>query len=435
MSWKPLLYFDFDNHAALDETGHGFHGRVELPGADRWVDRPFAGISTAVCYDHPESKIVVAQRPAFAGWRGLRVRAYFKADNVGPRRLNLVEGDGSFALFTDTGGVLRGTVNDGSPQWWGISSVPGRLESGKWYLAELLYDSGQVLTLSVDGQLLGARMTAGLPIQPVGERGIRIGYWPGGDSRYTFQGLMGPVWVDTLDEREEIVCVLARLLCDGSDGTSRLESWNAALEGELSAAEKQAVRDFGAAAVAGAKRLGAVVVGQSAEPAATLDSLMPIADEISRLALERETGGADLLKDPQLACLISQFLARACAGGPAAAGLFPWEALRLLSADPLSSERWAQIRRAHPDWCTDGIPPVFPPGGGPGGPGSPGSPDWLEGWLRRWCAQHGQGPGSPGGPADPCGPGDPCGCSSCRTYHPHARCTCERPCTPRPDGQ
>ncbi|MFH8796945.1 hypothetical protein [Streptomyces sp. NPDC017941] len=434
MSWKPLLHFDFDNHAALDETGHGYHGRVELPAADRWVDKPADGIGTAIRYDHPESKVVVAQRPGFANWRGLRVRAYFKADDVGPRRLNLVEGDGSFALFTEEDGVLSGTVNDGSPHWWGVSSAPGRLRSGQWHLAELLYDAGQVLTLSVDGQLLGARTTAGLPVRPVGENGIRIGYWPGGDARYTFSGLMGPVWVDTLDEREELSTVLARLLCEGTDGTSRLESWNAALSSELSEAEKQAVRGFGAAAVAAAKRLGSVVVGQSADPAATLDALMPLADKLAKLSRDDENRGADLLRDPQLAPLLNQFLAKACQDSPAAAAMFQFEALRLIAADPLPAERWAEIRRAHPEWCTAGFPPVFPPQE-PGTPGQPGPPAWLEEWLRRWCARHGQGPGGPG---TPCGPGAPCGCrprpgghgapgpaaGSCTT-HIHLHCTCK----------
>lgn len=53
--------------------------------------------------------------------------------------------------------MLRGTVNDGWPNWRGLSSAPGRIHSGRWHLAELLYDSGQVLTLSADGQPGNAR--------------------------------------------------------------------------------------------------------------------------------------------------------------------------------------------------------------------------------------------------------------------------------------
>jgi hypothetical protein len=427
--WKPLLHFNFNNHAALDETRNGFHGQVELPAPDRWVNQPISGISTAIRYDHPESKIVVATQPAFAGWRGLRVRAYFTADDVGARRLNLVEGDGSFALFTAPGGVLHGTINDGSQNWWGISSRPGRIRSGHWHLAELLYDSGQVLTLSVDGQMLGARTTAGLPILPVRENGIRVGYWAGGDSRYTFQGLMGPIWVDTLDEREEMVSILVKLLCEGTAGASRLEDWHAALDNELTNAEKQAVREFGTAAVAAVKRLSAVVVGQAADPAATLDALMPLADEISRLALQHESGGTDLLKDPALSGLLAQFLAKACEGNPAAAQLFQWQALQLIAANPLTPDRWEQIRRAHPEWCMSGFPPVFPKGGGPSGPRGPASLGWLEELLKRWCARRGQEPGGPEGPGGPAGP-DGCSAGHRTETHVHVHCDSSKSCRP-----
>ena len=383
MSWKPLLHFSYENHAALDETGRGFNGRVELPAPDRWRDAPVEGIATAIRFDHPESKIVVSTRPEFGGWHGLRVRVYFNADNE-PRRLNLVEGDGSFALFIEPGGVLRGTINDGSPEWWGISSQANKVMPGHWHFAELLYDSGQLLALSLDGQLLGVRITAGLPIRPVATAGIRVGYWPGGDSRYTFRGWMGPVWVDTLDEREPTVGIINKLLCNGSDGTSRLESWQAILEKELNTSEKGSIKAFGSTVNDSVKRLLGVVIGQASNPAATLDEMTALADDLGRLALTHETAGTNLLQDANFNSLLQKLYAAPCYNNPAAPNVFVLEALKLLAAMPLSPQRWNEIARQYPELCTTGICPVDlrDPSNPSGGDSS-----WIDDLIDRFCRQ------------------------------------------------
>lgn len=357
MSWKPLLGYTFDNHAALDETGHGFHGRVELPAASRWRDAPAYGITTAILYDHPESKIICSTRTAFSGWRGVRVRVYFNPD-AASGRLNLVEGDGSFALFVEPGGVLRGTINDGSPTWWGVSSVPGKVTPGRWHFAEFLYDSGQLLALSLNGQLLGVRTTAGLPILPVGAAGIYVGYWPGGDARYTFRGLMGPVWLDTLDERESIVGIINKLVCDGSNGTSRLEVWAAILEKELTDAEREAMKRFGATVVAAVKQLIAVVVGQASQPARTITEITALAHDLGQLAEAHELAGTDLMRDARFAALLQRIYDTACHDNPAAASVFLVEALKLLAALPLSPTRWKEVVDRHPSPCRTGMPAI-----------------------------------------------------------------------------
>lgn len=423
MSWRSLLAFTFENHAALDETGHGFHGRVELPAADRWRDAPAQGIATAIAYDHPESKIVVPPRSAFADWRGVRVRVRFRAA-AASGRLDLVEGDGSFALFVEPGGVLRGTINDGSPAWWGVSSAPGKVAIDRWHLAELLYDAGQVLALSLDGELLGVRTTAGLPIRPVGPAGIRIGYWPGGDPRYTFRGLMGPVWIDTLDEREPLVGLVNSLLCSGSNGTSRLETWKAILEQELTPFERSTVRTFGGMVVEAMKRLVTVVVGQASDPARTLDELTALADELGRLALAHETAGTDLLADPALGALVQRLYDAACRENPAARSVFVLEGLRFITALPLGMERWKALLDRRPELCRTGVPPVEL-GTGPG--------DDALGWLGCLAARlrsegargaDGSGSsGSEGASADPCGPR---GGLLATELHIHVHSSCSR---------
>jgi hypothetical protein len=384
MSWAPLLHFNFENHAALDETGHGFHGNVELPGPDRWVNAPAEGIGTAVRFDHARSKIVVPASGKLAGWRGFRARAYFRAD-IATRRLNLVEGDSSFALFIEPNGVLHGTINDGSPQWWGVSSAPNCVQYQRWHCAELLYDTGQVLALSLDGRLLAVRTTGGLPIRPVGAAGISFGYWPGGDARYTFSGLLGPVWIDTLDEREPLVEIINKAVCAGSNGSSRLELLNAALEEELTEAEKNSFEHLGEVLASSVRRLAAVVIGQAADPAVTLDQLTAIADEIGRLATEHETAGSDAFNDPVFGAHINQLCAVACARNPAAASVFSLEALKILAARPLTGQRWNEILQRHPELCTSRVPSVDQHAVDSGGTVERS----LDDLIKQYCGDHG----------------------------------------------
>jgi hypothetical protein len=100
MGWLPLLKYSFENRAAVDETGDGNFAAVELSDPDHWVDAPAKGLATAVRYDDPRSKIVVSNRPAFVSWPGFRVDIIFQPGEYS-RRLNLVEGDGSFAFFVE----------------------------------------------------------------------------------------------------------------------------------------------------------------------------------------------------------------------------------------------------------------------------------------------------------------------------------------------
>lgn len=383
MSWQPLLHFSYENHSALDETGHGFNGRVELPAPDRWRDTPVDGIATAIRFDHSRSKIVVPTRSEFSGWRGSRIRVYFNADSA-PGRLNLVEGDGSFALFIEPGGVLRGTINDGSPEWWGVSSQANRVKPGRWHFAELLYDAGHLLALSLDGQLLGIRITAGLPIRPVAAAGIHVGYWPGGDARYTFRGWMGPVWIDTLDEREPTVGIINKLLCNGSDGTSRLESWQAILEKDLNPSEKGAMKAFGETANNTMKRLLGVVIGQASNPVRTLDEMTTLADDLGQLAVSHEAAGTNLLQDPSFNTVLQKLYAAACYNNPAAPNVFVLEALKLLAAMPLSPKRWKDIADRYPELCTTGISPVDLRD-----PNDPigGDPSWVDDLIDKLCRQ------------------------------------------------
>lgn len=51
MTWNPFLQYNFDNHAAVDDTGHGHTGVVSLPNPTCWVDSPAPGVNTAILYN------------------------------------------------------------------------------------------------------------------------------------------------------------------------------------------------------------------------------------------------------------------------------------------------------------------------------------------------------------------------------------------------
>ncbi|MEM6523426.1 MAG: hypothetical protein AAF693_06535 [Bacteroidota bacterium] len=134
MGWNTIVAYTFENHSALDESGNNNHGYVELPAANRWIDAPVPELATAIKFDAPEARITVEPNETLSGWEGFRVRAVFKPDAF-DRRINLVEGDRSFAFFVEPDGRLKGTIYDGS-RWYGVESNPGTILTGKWYAAE-----------------------------------------------------------------------------------------------------------------------------------------------------------------------------------------------------------------------------------------------------------------------------------------------------------
>jgi hypothetical protein len=232
---------------------------------------------------------------------------------------------------------------------------------------------------------------------------------------------MGPVHIDTLDEREPVVDIVNSLLCRGSNGTSRLEAWKAILERELTPFERSTMRTFGGTVVEALERLVAVVVGQASDPARTLDELTALADELGRLALAHETAGTDLLTDPALGGLLQRVYDAACRDNPAAQSVFMLEGLRFVTALPLGAERWKELLDRHPALCRSGIPAVAL-GDGPGSDAL-GWLGCLAARLRSEGARSSQGCGATGG-ASPDPSGSRTGPPTTELHiHVHASCS------------
>lgn len=421
MGWMPLLKYTFENHAAVDETGNRNFGSVELPGPDCWVDAPTTGIATTIRYDNTRSKIVIADRPSFAGWPGFRVNVIFQPGNYN-RRINLVEGDGSFAFFVEANGSLQGTIFDGK-HWYGVSTAPGIIISGNWYIGEFLYDPSSMLILRLNGVVMDIVVTHGDPVRAVGPNGIMIGYWPGGDDRYTFIGLIGPISIDTLDPANTLLAILGKLVCNS---TGRLEAFLPVVEKEFTVAEQQQSELFAQTLIDTVKHLTASVVGTAKDQTATLSQLRQVSQQLTYLTIQNEEAGTNLFNDPAFTPLLARAYNLITTASPNTESVLLSGVLNLLAVQPLTPQRLLEIMNLHPELCFDG----------PGSSGSPpfGSGNPIIGIINKicelcciYCGEGRSSGGSKGGgtcgvpgSTDPVGTGgDGKQCKQCCEFHFH----------------
>lgn len=427
MGWDPVVAYTFENHAALDESGKQNHGFVELPAADRWVDAPVPELATAIRYDAQEARITVAPNPTLAGWQGFRVRVLFRPDPF-DRRINLVEGDRSFAFFVEPDGRLKGTIYDGS-RWYGVESTPGTIRAGRWYTAEYRYDPASSLLLHLNGQLLNIEPTQGDPVRPVGPVGIKIGYWPGGDSRYTFLGLMGPVFIYTLDPQREVLDRFGKLVCPGI-GADR-DIFNILLDvvrNELTPVERDKAVHAGRLMVEGAKRTIGAALGTSTDTRQTLQDLAQLSQRADDMIVRNHQSGTNFLEDPEYRDILHDARRVIDDASPVARDTFLAQVVRLVAAQPLTADRSREILERYPELgkCFGTIT-----GGEPGAPADNPFDGWIDDCVR--ICQDGTGAGGPDagpaggsrGPGDGRDPGDREGDPCSKDFHIHVHCCCK----------
>lgn len=422
MSWTPVVALTFENHAAVDQSEFDNSGRAELPAPDRWVDAPIPQVATAIRYDRPETKITVAANPTLANWPGFRVAVTFRPSAF-KRRINLVEGDRSFAFFVEPDGRLKGTIYDGS-QWYGVESAPGTIVANKWYYAEYRYDPASALLLHLDGDLVGFEVTHGDPVRPVEPVGIKIGYWPGGDSRYTFLGLMGPVVISKLDPEDETVNRLGKFVCSGF-GQDR-DIFDTLLEivrTELTPQEHARALTFGRNLVDGAKDLMAATLGTSSNREATHGDLQALSRRAENLLVAAHVDGRNYMRDPEYAAIVSDARAVVENTSNTARATMIAQIIRLTSSKPLSDARVGELLEKYP-----GLKECLGDDGG-GGPGPDDNPfgDWFDDCV--WICPDGTGSGGddagPGGDRDDgkdCPPGDGRDDKCRKDIHVHVHC-------------
>ena len=407
MSWTPVVALTFENHAAVDHSKFGNSGLVELPGPDRWVDAPIPQVATAIRYDHPESKITIPANPTLANWAGFRVAVVFRPSAYN-RRINLVEGDRSFAFFVEPDGRLMGTIYDGT-RWYGVESAPGTIVANQWYYAEYRYDPAAALLLHLDGNLVGFEVTHGDPIRPVQAVGIKIGYWPGGDSRYTFLGLLGTVVISKLDPEDETIDRLGKFVCSGF-GLDR-DVFDTLLEivrTELTPQERDRAVTFSRNLVDGAKDLMAATLGTAGDRQATLGDLQALSRRAENLLVTAHVDGRNYMRDPEYAAIVRDAKTIVENTSNTARATLIAQIMRLVSNKPLSDARVEELMEKYPE-----LKACFGDGDGNGGLGPDDNP--FDGWFDDcvWVCPDGTGSGGddagPGGGRNggkDCPPGD-----------------------------
>lgn len=181
--------------AAIDVSGANLHGVARDVSFD--ADGASAD-QGSLRFAQPTSRVSVADRPVLSHLHALKIEVVVRVGAL-TQRLNLVEGDNSFAFFINPNGVLSGTalgrLAAGAPLgWYGadthINSPDGPtrlIPENQWVTLTYLHDGFASIRLWIDGVLAAANHGLHAPIQPVGSRGVHIGNWPAGD-RYTFNG-------------------------------------------------------------------------------------------------------------------------------------------------------------------------------------------------------------------------------------------------------
>lgn len=195
---KLILHHRYTGGIGFDFSDHGNHGVVR--GAHLQSGGANAG---TLRFDGGSDRVDVARRDSTDRMREFHVRVRFFCElNPGdpPQRMNLVEGESSFALFVEStwriGATTRwvdtGPGPTSSTGWDGIFTPYGSVTPNRWHTVDYRFDGIGHSQVVLDGSVIGERWNHPAPIQPLAARGITIGHWPG-DDRYTLKGHLGEV--------------------------------------------------------------------------------------------------------------------------------------------------------------------------------------------------------------------------------------------------
>lgn len=402
MAWTPTVIYSYENHAALDESGKHNNGLVELPGPDKWVDAPNKAMPTAILYDNPESKITIPPNSTLAGWPGFRVDVIFQPGAYA-HRLNLVEGDLSFAFFVEVDGSLMGTVFDGT-EWYQVKSATGVIVGGRLYRAQFIYDPAATLVLYLNGGLLAVQGSNGAPVRPVQSAGIKVGYWPGGDSRYTYSGLMGPMGIYTLDPYAEGIRGIGKFVCpDAGPGGDLFNTLSDAVTNVLSPQERNSTAGFFKATVDAARTTLTSLLNTSSDSRATAISLGRLSSRMRALLRRDQRAGSSFIDDPEFFNLMRDARDLIDKTSSTARDAFFMQIMRVISALPMPQSRLLEIIATYPELqeCVDEHVKNLGGGGDPlGGWPCANLPQWPSGWPAG-CGGSGGSSGGTGGGTEP----------------------------------
>lgn len=197
---KLVLHHRYRDDLAYDWSRNNNHGH--LVGVHTGSA---TGSSNALLFSGGEQRVEVRRSPSLRDFGELRIRVVFRAEPEMPlRRYNLVEGELAFALFREPDGSLHGTINSPTGGWTGPQSAPGVVKLNTWHVADYVHDGTSHARLFLDQTLVAERWDEVGPIPNLAPQGILIGYWPGGDDRYTLRGQIAEVQIWKDDPRREV---------------------------------------------------------------------------------------------------------------------------------------------------------------------------------------------------------------------------------------
>lgn len=146
------------------------------------------GTGGALSFGQDASVVRVAHRPVLDGIAGIVIEVWLRAQSNGARR-NILEADGSFALFIDPDDNLTASAyatvdGGGGPGWYGFTAP---LTHGRWHKIVFQHDGITRSRLIVDDEIVGERDDYNSGLVLVASTGIAIGNWTL-DERYPFRG-------------------------------------------------------------------------------------------------------------------------------------------------------------------------------------------------------------------------------------------------------
>lgn len=200
---KLILDHDFTTAIpAVDLSPFHHHGRpVDVA---HHTDGRAIG-SGAFGFHDPDAAVRIGPSPVWHSPGALAIEAWIKLGGASRRR-NIVEGDGSFALFVAADHTLEGSVRtlvDGStaPGWHVVSSrthhptgVAEAVPLDRWCKVVFHHDGITRARLFIDDRLVGTRSDYRSGVSSVGGAGVVIGNWTL-TSQYAFDGLIDRVRV------------------------------------------------------------------------------------------------------------------------------------------------------------------------------------------------------------------------------------------------
>jgi hypothetical protein len=201
-----------------DLSGHRNHGfAIELTPTSS---------PPGVQYSNPGSQVYVAPSPTLGSFVGLTAMCEFQvAAGTPPRRLNLVEGYLSFALFVNPDRSLSATILDEDGNWTGVASASGAVADGVTYTAGLRHDGISTMQLLLGRSVIAGSQTVNGAIRPVGDKGLVIGHWPDADADRTFAGIMSAVDIWTGNPASDATTLLSGCCVDREALDQVFQAW------------------------------------------------------------------------------------------------------------------------------------------------------------------------------------------------------------------